>query len=136
MKQEIVTDYPPIYDDIAKRFDLHPNDSIIFSWGRLIYNPMDVVIGPELMAHEAVHGERQGNDSGSIQYWWAHYLMHPTFRLEEETLAHRAEYEYLLQHGNRQQRRSALPRTAARLAAPLYGNMITDSAAKDLLRTH
>jgi hypothetical protein len=136
MTQEIVTDYPPIYDEIASRFDLHPSDSIIFSWGDRIYNPMNVTIGPELIAHEAVHGDRQSNDPGRIKAWWTAYLLDTPFRLSEEMYAHRAEYQWLVNNGNRKQRRSALKHTSNRLAAPLYGSMITPSAAKDILRTH
>jgi len=136
MIQEIVTDYPPIYDEIARVFDLHPNDGIIFSWGDRIYNPMDAVIAPELIAHEAVHGERQGTSEDTILAWWANYVEDSNFRLYEEILAHRAEYNWRLANGNRKQRRSALKQTAGRLAAPLYGNMITPAAARDILRTH
>jgi hypothetical protein len=136
VRQEIVTDYPPIYDDIAIAFNLHPNDSVIFSWGERIYNPTGGTIDPELIAHEAVHGMRQGSNDDDIRSWWAYYMQDWQFRLAEEVMAHRAEYQWLMANGNRRQRRSALKHTSNRLAAPLYGRMITTSAAKDILRTH
>lgn len=136
MKQTIVTDYPPIYDQIQTVFDLHPSDSIIFSWGDRIYNPMDWDIPPELLAHELVHGQRQGTSEAQIVDWWMKYMNRPTFRLNEETYAHRAEYQWLMANGNRHDRRSALKITASRLSGSLYGSMITASIAKDVLRTH
>jgi len=134
--QEIVTDYPPLYDDIAMAFNLHPNDSVIFSWGDRIYNPMGVDLGLELIAHEAVHGERQSSNPDKIRDWWMNYMSRATFRLAEEVLAHRAEYDWLRINGNRKQRRSALPHVANKLAAPLYGGLIDLSGAKAMLRTH
>jgi hypothetical protein len=136
MSQIIVTDYPPLYNEIARVFNLNPNDCVIFSWGERIYNPMALTITPELLAHEMVHGLRQGTSQKRIEAWWAQYMSQPKFRLEEEILAHRAEYQWFMANGNRKQRRTAIKRTSKRLAAPLYGDMISVSAAKDILRTH
>lgn len=130
LTQEVVHDYPPLYDEIAKAFALAPG--VIFSWGDRIYNPGGVIIAPQLIPHEAVHGERQ---LGDIEGWWRRYIAELPFRLEEELRAHQAEYRYLLRHGNRGSRRRALKQTAARLAAPLYGPMCSAAQARDWLRS-
>ncbi len=143
MSQEIIQDYPPLYNRMARAFNLHPNDGVIFSWGDRIYNPSDQAIPPQLVEHDAVHGERQlcfiagcQASEANIRAWWREYIKSWEFRLNEEIPAHRAEYQWLMANGNRRERRAALKRTAARLAAPLYGGMITSSAAMDILKTH
>lgn len=134
MTQKIIVDVPPIYSEIASAFNLHLGQGIIFSWGRnRIYNPDGVDIPPALIAHEAVHGERQGSGQKIID-WWTRYLEDRRFRLAEELLAHQVEYEYILKNGKRYERRSALQVTAIRLAAPLYGSLITKSEAVAVLR--
>jgi hypothetical protein len=114
----IVHEVPPLFDEISARFNL-AGKSVIFAWGGVIYNPDRVNIPPQLMAHEAVHGRRQAGDP---EGWWRRYLVDDVFRLEEETLAHIAEYQSLLgMSPNRQRRRSCLKTTARRMAAPFYG---------------
>lgn len=135
MIQQIVNDYPPLYDEIKAAFDLYPDDFILFSWGTRIYNPTDTDIPTELVAHEAVHGERQGSGQQIID-WWKHYIEDRGFRLSEEIPAHRAEYQHILKHGNRRERRKALKVTSDRLADPLYGRLITPADAIAVLRTH
>ena len=115
MTQAIIIDFPPLYDEIAMAFSLRLDQDIIFSWGDRLYVPWrkatmsreDSIVAPELIAHEAVHGERQGSGQ-EILNWWRRYIEDREFRLQEEIPAHRAEYQYILEHGNRQQRRSAL----------------------------
>jgi len=132
--QEIVIDYPPAYEEIAKAFGLGTKEPVIFSWGDRIYNPTGFTITGELLAHEAVHGMRQGLTEATILDWWQRYMDEVGFRLAEEIPAHRAEYQWLQAHANRKERRAAMNRTADRLAAPLYGRMTTRAEAKRLLR--
>lgn len=134
MTQEVVIDRPPLYDEIVAAFGLKRKDAIVFSWGKdRIYNPDGVTIPPYLVAHEAVHGERQGQGQQIID-WWKQYIEDRAFRLQEEIPAHLAEYQHILRHGNRHNRRAALLITADRLAAPLYGQMITPKAAVAVLK--
>ena len=129
---EIVVDYPPNFDQINKTFGSLKYRAILYAYGDTIYNPMDGVIPPELIAHEEVHGARQDDPD----HWWDCYLTQPHFRLAEELAAHRAEYQYLMEHAaNRNLRRRALKYVAQRLAAPLYGKIITAAnAKKELIR--
>lgn len=127
----IVADFPPLYDEIAAAFDLRGIQAI-FCWGGRIYNPSGILITPALMAHEAVHGARQGLD---ITGWWRRYIEDPAFRLAEEIPAHREEYRVTVEHArNRNERRAAEKGIARRLASPLYGRMITLPAARRLVR--
>lgn len=130
----VIRDRPPLFDEIDAKFKVR-GLPVLFAWGSIIYVPSgSLEVFPHLMAHEEVHGGRQGNSEGAILAWWRLYLDDPKFRLAEEILAHRAEYEHLLRNGGgRQQRRRHLAVTAARLAAPLYGRLISVAEAKKAL---
>lgn len=93
----------------------------IYAYGDTIYNPMNLKIPRSLMAHEAVHSIQQRR-LGGPERWWQNYIDDPLFRLAEEVLAHRAEYEALVfDHGdNRANRRRFMTQTARRLCAPIY----------------
>lgn len=114
----IVHDYPPLYDAIDAAFGLELRKDVfrpIFAWGSSIYNPHHVKIPPALIAHESVHGRRQGGD---IVGWWRRYIDDQKFRLAEEIPAHVAEYRALAR-GPKD--RAALVFVAKRMASPLYG---------------
>lgn len=127
----IVVDHPPIWDEAAERFGLRPDAQVIFSWGDLIYNPNSIVVTPSLLAHEEVHGARQGTD---VVGWWRRYLDEAEFRLAEEVPAHQVEYRVAMEHArNRHERRSLRRAIAARLASPLYGHLVTRAMANRLI---
>jgi len=125
----IITDFPPLFDEIDAAFHVAGPD-VIYAWGDAIYNPRGLVIPPELIEHEATHGRRQGRD---ITGWWRRYIEDPAFRRNEEIFAHVAEYRWLIENGNRSERRQALKRVAEKLASPLYGRLVTPRRARSLL---
>lgn len=125
-------EYPPMIDEIDREFDVR-GKPVIFCWGGIIYNPMGVVVTPELEAHEGVHSLRQGRKPGDIEAWWKEYIANPTFRLEEELPAHKAEYKKFCQsHQDRNARSRFLMTVASKLAAPLYGNLLS---TRDAMRS-
>jgi hypothetical protein len=142
---QIVVEKPPIYDDIAAVFSTIETAKPIFAWGSIIYNPWAHQLGEELIAHEEMHGVRQTSwsphvgfgikqDEPKIRQWWRDYLASPSFRLEEEIPAHRAEYRQLLRmHGNTMPKRKRwLLHVARRLRNPLYqyNHLVTLEQAK------
>ncbi len=129
---EIIVDYPPAFKMIDRAFRVL-GKPILYSWVDTIYNPMNIVIPPQLIAHEQVHGARQ---RGAVIEWWKMYCESPGFRLVEEVLAHRAEYHYYCAHvaPNRQHRQGALKAISQRLAGPLYNNMIKTKRARELVK--
>jgi len=129
MIQRIVIGVPPIFEEIVHAFPFARSPNVVFSWGDIIYSRI-TDLHPAILAHEAIHGERQVDVLG----WWAQYIVDPAFRLAEETPAHVAEYAYHKAHGNRHERRAYLDLIAKRLASPLYGSMTTRSHAETLLR--
>jgi hypothetical protein len=46
----------------------------------------------DVIEHELVHIRRQGDDP---QVWWERFLTDPAFRLEEELVAYKRQYNYL-----------------------------------------
>lgn len=128
---KVIRAYPPFYNEIEAR--LHPEPNTIFAWGDTIFNPSGGYVSPALRMHEAVHGLRQGQD---IAGWWHRYIDDPTFRLAEEIPAHRVEYRtFCRKHKNWNRRAEMLEIIAARLAGPLYGELITlESARSEILR--
>jgi hypothetical protein len=74
-----------------------------------------------------VHCVRQGSDPDG---WWNRYLDDPKYRMEEEVLAHRAEYLALLNIGASVHE---LDKVAGRLSSPLYGGNLTVEQARALI---
>lgn len=131
---KIVNDYPPMFDEINRRFKVL-GKPVIFAWGHTIYNPMSITVTPALKAHERVHGARQLVRPDGVEGWWKEYLDNDLFRAYEEGLAHLIEYRHELEHArNRKERRRALNKIATKYASPLYGRVIPLSRAKKILR--
>lgn len=124
-----------MFDEIAKVFDVK-GKPVLFAWGDVIFAPSGVSsVSPQLIAHEGVHGRRQlamhDDSDTAIRLWWSFYLHDPEFRLEEEKLGHRAEYEALCEMlPARNDRRRHLSHVAGRLASPIYRYSITKEQAK------
>lgn len=122
MKIEIAN--PPGFEAIVAAFPKASAPGVIFAYGNTIYNPSNIIIPPELMAHEEVHGARQtGRFSryDAIDEWWDKYISDPEFRYTEELHAHAAELNVLKKRiTDRNDRAKLVMQTAARLIAPLY----------------
>jgi hypothetical protein len=128
---QIIPTRPPNYDDILKVFPLASGQHVIFAYAPDIYSPSGPDLPRSLITHESVHIARQ--EAMGVKEWWNQYLTDPAFRYEEELLAHRAEYQSLARYGTRAERRQALKLVAKKLAAPLYGRVVTlERAMKDL----
>lgn len=124
--QTIRIEKPPIFDRIVAAFPKAADPGVIFAWGHAIYNPSGVMVPPALLAHEAVHGERQllaaeyETQEESVVDWWDAYISDPEFRYHEELPAHAAEFRVLMPTDRNARAKLAMT-TARRLIAPLYG---------------
>lgn len=127
---QVIVARPPNFDELARVFPI-AGQGVLFAWGDIIYNPMNVFIAPQLLAHEATHGLRQRN---AIEEWWRRYVDDTEFRLREEVVAHRAEFRHLVDIGmNRHQRRTTAKKIAKRLSGPMYGNLLSQNRALELI---
>ncbi len=127
----VVIGRPPLFDLIDAKFNI-AKKGVVFAWGDTIFNPHNVAIPLHMMAHEAVHRDRQGAD---IEGWWRRYMDDAAFRLAEEIPAHRAEYaSFCERHRDRNMRARLLHELAVRLSGELYGKMIAYCNAKVAIR--
>lgn len=128
----VVPETPPNYRAICDRFPIVEGKPVLFAWGDKIYAPFGGTVSPQLKAHEAVHGARQGAD---VEGWWVKYLGSAAFRLEEEVPAHVAEYKRFCElYFDRNVRARELMKLAARLTHPMYDFNLSAAAALQLIR--
>lgn len=118
-----------MFDEIVAVFPNASKPDVVFAWGNTIYSPSSDYVSPEIMAHEIVHGGRQGQN---VEAWWARYLADPAFRLAEEIPAHQAEFR-AFSGKDRNARMRHLHFVANRLSGPLYGSLISPAKARSLL---
>lgn len=116
---------PPNFAAINRAFNVR-GKPVIYCYGGTIHNPSRIDVTPELIAHEAVHSEYQGNDPKG---WWEVYIDDPRFRLAQEIPAHAAEYRAFCDRG----RTDMLDKIAERLASPMYGSIIALDEARRIL---
>lgn len=127
---EVCFGLPPMYRELLRTFPDIEGRRMLFTFGNTIFNPTEVVIPPQLYAHEAVHAKRQGANIDEYFAWWKEYMRDAKFRFDEELPAHVAEYHaYCKRHGDRNARAKALNEIVLRLAGPVYGCMVTQREA-------
>lgn len=121
-----------MYDEIAAAFDVR-GKPVLFAWGSYLYAPLSASVSVPLLKHEEAHGLRQ-RQFPSIEDWWRRYILDAEFRLEEEKIGHRAEYEALLSRtSGRAERRKMVSFVAGKLASPLYRYSFTKDEARRFL---
>lgn len=126
--------FPPNIEAIIERFPVvRELPGVIFAWDGIIFNPSGGHLEPWLVEHEKVHFKQQNRDP---EGWWERYLKDTEFRLEQELEAHRVEYRVFCRHNkDRNQRARYLSMIAGRLAAPMYGNVISRAEAARRIRS-
>lgn len=125
---KVIYEKPPMYDRIVQRFPQAAGKYVVFSWGDRLYSPSSYPLARQILAHEAVHGVRQG---ANPEAWWEQYLIDDSFRLTEEIAGHREEYkEYKKSTRDRNMLNAYLSSIALRLSGPLYGNIISQNEAR------
>ena len=135
--QVVVDDWPPNIEAI--RAVLPVTDRNIFAYDHKIYNPAGGKLAKELHAHELVHfgqqDEFEADGLSGVAGWWELFLESPTFRLSQELPAHKAEFlAYCKYHKDRNDRARCLRALGQRLAAPMYGGIITANEAMKAIR--
>jgi len=127
---QVLKTFPPNYEEICKYIPaVKKNHNIVFTYGNTIYSPAGIEISRDLMAHEEAHIARQSNP----KEWWDKYLLDVRFRLKEELIAYRTQYQYALKYYNREARRQLLSHIASDLSSAMYGSLITKQQARKLI---
>lgn len=129
----IVIAKPPIWDTCNEKFKLLPGT--VFTYGSKLYNPDNVDISPDLMAHEKCHSMQQGQSDELAKIWWDKYLSDPEFRLDQEVRAYSAQYRFVCaKNKDKNQRDRYLRFFAKTLSSPLYGCNITEFGASEAIK--
>jgi len=127
----IVNDWPPNIEAI--RAVLPVSESNIFAYGNKIYNPGGSELPDWLIAHEHTHFVQQ--NLYGLRRWWKRFLTDEAFRLDQELEAHRTEYRVFCRLNlDRNARARQLSEMGRRLAAPMYGGIITAREAMKEIR--
>jgi hypothetical protein len=126
----ISKEFPPNYKKIEKAF--HPGLNVVFTYGKIIYAPhIDFGLPDDLIFHEEVHSRRQADNP---HFWWEKYIKDKEFRLQEEVVAYQRQYNFYLQHHDRNKTYFFLNLIACDLAGSNYGNMVNYQEAVRLIK--
>lgn len=110
-------------------------DTVIIAYGNAIYVP-EGGIAKDLIVHELVHCERQGFDETVARRWWKRYFEDKSFRLEEELVAYKKQYEFCCRvYKDRNKRYKILNSIASELSSATYGKIIGKEEAMEKLST-
>ncbi len=105
---------------------------MVFCYGDTIYSPDAGELPPDVIAHEKVHMEQQGEDPLG---WWDKFFTDPAFRLAQELEGFRAQYDYCVKHQpDRNARARSLHFLATNLSSAAYGRMISFNEAREKIR--
>lgn len=127
---------PPIWDDLCGAFKIRPKN-VFFTYGDTLYNPDNLQVPPDIVAHEELHAEQQKHNDIDAVLWWGKYLRDPEFRLDQEARAYGKQYAKICQFvKDRNQRNGHLMALASSLSGPLYNNLIAHSEAMKLIRDY
>lgn len=132
---KVLKAFPPNFTTLTKAFPQikgRAGQGIIFAYGDRIYNPSGHPLGQQVLAHENEHCKRQ--NAMGVGSWWDAYMVNIKFRLEEEVLAHRAEWDAYQQYVTRlADQEDYLKMMIERLSGQLYGYMCTKAEAQALI---
>lgn len=131
---KIIFDYPPNIGEIKKEFDID-GKAVVFTYGDILYNPTRANISFDLLAHEQVHEKQHRDYIGGVEAWWKEYIKNKEFRLSQEIEAYRKQWSvFCTKKHDKSDRKRFLLRIAGDLSGPVYGNIITLSEAKELIK--
>lgn len=126
--------YPPNFQAIISKFPVVASmKNVVFTYGKVIYNPHGGVIDGPLSLHEATHSLQQ--DKMGPKKWWMRYLTDDEFRLDQELEAYQNQYRRFCEiHKDRNRQAVFLNRIASDLASQQYGGIITLLEARQRIR--
>ena len=123
---------PEIYKRCHDVFGVNWSKGVIITYGDTVYCKFDL---PDYkIVHEEVHVVQQASVGPS--FWWERYFADPSFRLQEELEAYRAEYKFI--HKNvkdRNQKFKMLHEICTDLSGPMYGDIISYDDAIRMIKS-
>jgi len=132
LKIEIVKDFPPNYEKIKEILG-EAQEGTFYCYGSKIYNPSGIQIPEDLIYHEAIHTNQQGDKADE---WWDKYLKDPKFRMEQEIEAYGEQYKWVSNRvKDRNQLAKFLFKISSILSGKMYGNAISYGEAEARIKT-
>lgn len=120
----------PNYQALKDKFGI--DNKAIIAYGDTIY--CDSQLTGDLLQHELTHCQRQKFDKGSAKRWFELYMTDDNFRLQEEVLAYRSQFEFCKRvFKDRNKRTKILWALAKELSSPMYGSIINHREAMKLI---
>ena len=132
----ITNEFPPqyIYNACVEKFGVSFRKGVIFTVGKNIHVFEKEKLTKDLIEHEITHVIQQMKMG--VEKWWDKYLNDPEFRLEQEVEAYREQYKYALKAFDREDRRMFLNDISKHLSGYMYGNLVTQEEAKELIKNY
>jgi len=132
---KIKNEKPPIYENACAAFRINPK-TVIFTYGDTIYNPNNLDLPDDIIAHEMVHVAQQKANDKDAELWWGKFLRDPEFRLAQELEAYSKQYNFICKKKtqNKQIRFNVLKRYSEILSGGLYGNCVSFNRAMQLIK--
>lgn len=132
---------PPNFEMISKAFpEVLKRRGVVYTYGGIVFNPDDGPIDECLGLHEACHSlqqEKLGKGAKGPDKWWKKFITDPKFRKEQELEAFAVQYRrYCELNSDRNKRASYLMKLAGNFASPVYGSVVTQQEAVQLIRYH
>lgn len=129
----VLPDNPPhkIRELCEEVFDLS-HSKPIWTFRDKIYNPHGIPISNDMLVHEAVHADQQGENPAT---WWDKYFQNGKFRFAQELAAYRAQYAFastVIKDRNKLAR--YVHEMARDLSGSLYGHCCSHSEALRLIK--
>ena len=128
LSMDIKNELPPNYELIKLVLPVTPDN--IYCHGDTIYNPSGAEIPDDILFHEHVHKEQQGD---SVDLWWNRYLMDKDSRYEQELEAYAKQFILIKRHFPAKAAQEALTELAKNLST-LYNLDITLHQAETSIR--
>ncbi len=129
---QIITsnEFPPNIHDIRKALNLSGDE--IFTYGKIIYNPNKKSLTPDLINHESLHIQQQGDNPDN---WWRLYLLDKIFRCSQELPCFQIQYLTAKKYIKDRNRLHAYAvQLAKNLSSETYGNMMNFTEAMNQIK--
>src|SRR3990167_7042089 len=114
----------PNLQELKDIFGVTEKETIV-SYGNSIYAP-NKQLTHDLLRHEMVHCERQRFNDDDAKRWWDLYMKDTQFRLQEELIAYKVQYQYCCNvYKDRNKQAKIRYALASELSSTRYGSIVT-----------
>lgn len=122
----------PNFQELKDKFGV--GEETIIAYGDKIFVKGKTMTS-DLLVHELTHCERQNFSVDSAKRWFEMYLRDEKFRLQEEVIAYRRQYQFCCKvYKDRNKRNAILIALAKELSSARYGGIIKVSEAMECLQ--